>query len=179
MLRIGLWLLARLIVPLRYRIRVHGWEHLGRLKSPVLLLPNHPGYIDPVLILAVFYPTLRPRLMLYEEIFRGPILHPLVTVFNAVSVPDLDRPSCEAHKQAEQALEEVIAGLRHGDNFTLWPSGRVQRDGVERLGGARALTEILQSVPDAEIVRVRTRGVWGSMFTYARTARGLLCFWRI
>ena len=30
------------------------------------------------------------------------------------------------------------------------------------LGGARALTDILQAVPEAKVVLVRTRGVWGS-----------------
>ncbi|HUE16370.1 MAG TPA: 1-acyl-sn-glycerol-3-phosphate acyltransferase, partial [Planctomycetaceae bacterium] len=89
LLRSALWLLARLVIPLRYRIRVHGWEQVRVLKSPVLLLPNHPGYIDPVLILTVFYPKLRPRLMLYEETFRSPIVHPLVKLLNAVPVPDL------------------------------------------------------------------------------------------
>lgn len=171
LLRSALWLLARLVIPLRYRIRVHGWEQVRVLKSPVLLLPNHPGYIDPVLILTVFYPKLRPRLMLYEETFRSPIVHPLVKLLNAVPVPDLDRPSLAARQRAEQAVAKVIEGLRSDENFGLWPSGRVQRDGTERLGGARALTDILGAVPDAELVLVRTRGVWGSMFTYARTGK--------
>jgi 1-acyl-sn-glycerol-3-phosphate acyltransferase len=56
-LRYVLWL-ARLVVSLRYRIRVHGWEQVRDLKNPVLLLPNHPGYVDPVLILTAFYGAL-------------------------------------------------------------------------------------------------------------------------
>ena len=66
---------------------------------------------------------------------------------------------------------EVIEGLRRGETFVLWPAGRVQHDGLERLGAARALSDILRAVPDASVVLVRTRGVWGSSFTYARTGR--------
>lgn len=137
-IRRGLWLLARLVVPLRYRIRVHGWERVRGLKGPVLLLPNHPGYIDPVLVLTYFYGVFRPRPVLYEENFRSPVLRPLVKLLRAVPIPELDRPSREAIECAEQAVSEVIEGLRRGENFVLWPAGRVQRDGVERLGGAGA-----------------------------------------
>jgi long-chain-fatty-acid--[acyl-carrier-protein] ligase len=170
-IRRALWLLARLAVPLRYRARVHGWERVRGLKGPVLLLPNHPGYIDPVLILTYFYGAFRPRPVLYEDNFRSPLLRPLVKLLRAVPIPDLDRPSHEALQRAERAVGEVIEGLRRGENFVLWPAGRVQHDGVERLGSARALTDILRAVPGAAVVLVRTRGVWGSMFTYARTGR--------
>ena len=37
------------------------------------------------------------------------------------------------------------------------------------IGAARATHEILQRVPQANVVLVRTLGVWGSMFSYART----------
>ena len=170
-IRWALWLLAHLVVPLRYRIRFHGWERVRGLKGPVLLLPNHPGYIDPILILTYFYGAFRPRPVLFEDNFRSPVLRPLVTLLRAVPIPELDRPSHEAHERAERAVAAVIEGLRRGENFVLWPAGRVQHDGVERLGAARALTDILQAVPDAAVVLVRTRGVWGSMFTYARTGR--------
>lgn len=166
-----MWLLTCLVVSLRYRVRVHGRQQLSGLKGPVLLLPNHPAFIDPALIFAKFYGGLRPRTVLYEGNFPGPIRALLAKLLRAVSIPDLQRPSYEAHQQTEQAIGEVIAGLRRGENFILWPSGRIQRDGVERLGAARALTEILRQVPDVNIVVVRTRGVWGSMFSFAPTGQ--------
>ena len=170
-IRRALWWLARLIVPLRYRVRVHGFERARDLKGPVLLLPNHPGYIDPILILTYLHGAFRPRPVLYEDNFRSPVLRPLVNLLRAVPIPDLDRPSHEALKRTEQAVAQVIEGLRRGENFVLWPAGRVERDGLEHLGAARALTDILRAVPEAAIVLVRTRGVWGSSFTYARTGR--------
>ncbi|MBS0203483.1 MAG: AMP-binding protein [Planctomycetes bacterium] len=170
-IRFFVWLLTCVIAPLRYRVQVHGRQQLHGLKGPVLLLPNHPAFIDPALIFATFYGILRPRTVLYEGNFPGPIRAILVKLLRAVPVPDLQRPSHEAHQQTVKAVAEVIAGLRRGENFILWPSGRIQREGVEQLGAARALTEILREVPEANVILVRTSGVWGSMFSFARTGQ--------
>lgn len=170
-IRYLVWLLTCLLVPLRYRIHVDGGNTLQDLKGPVLLLPNHPAFVDPALIFATFYRVLRPRTVLYEGNFPGPVRAILVKLLRAVCIPDLQRPNAEAHQQTEQAVADVIAGLRRGESFILWPSGRIQRDGVERLGAARGLTEILREVPEANIVLVKTQGLWGSMFSFARTGR--------
>ena len=162
LLRNALLALARFILSLRYRIRVHGWEQLHGLKGGTLILPNHPGYIDPPIVLATLWPALHPRPLLWEGMFRSRFLAPIMKLLNALQVPDLDRPSAEARAQTERAITGVIEGLKRGDNHILWPAGHVQHDGVERLGVAQALTDILRAVPDAEIVLVRTRGLWGS-----------------
>ncbi len=168
-LRYCLCWLTRLFVALRYRVRVHGLEQLRGLQGPVLVLPNHPGLIDPLLVLAVLWPSLKPRPTVYEGNFTNPIMSLLLKLLNAVRVPGLDQASAKARLRAQQAVEAVISGLRKGENHILWPSGHIQHDGKERLGGARAVADILQAVPEATVLLVRTRGVWGSMFSYAQT----------
>jgi long-chain-fatty-acid--[acyl-carrier-protein] ligase len=171
MVRFLCWLFGRFLVWLRYRVTIHGKEQLRGLGRKVLILPNHPGYIDPLIVMTSLGPWLRPRPLVFGGTFRNPILRPFMKVLNALEVPDLERPSQKAREQAQQAVNEVIASLQRGENCILWPSGRLQRDGTERLGGAQALTDILRAVPDCEIVRVRTRGVWGSMFSFAQTGK--------
>ncbi len=166
-----LWLLSRRLIALRYRVRVHGADSLRGLHGPVLVLPNHPAYIDPVLVLTTLWPTLHPRPLLYEGFFSHPLLSPLAKLLGAVRVPDLERASAEARERAAQAVVAVVEGLRRGDNFVLWPAGHIQHAGVERLGGARAAADILRDVPGAAVVLVRTRGLWGSMFSYAPTGK--------
>jgi long-chain-fatty-acid--[acyl-carrier-protein] ligase len=173
--RSAFWAVVRLLLSLRYRVRVHGRKQLRGLKGPVVVFPNHPAYIDPALVLAWLWRELRPRPVLYEGLFlqpgyfRTPLAYPLIPFLGALLVPDLNQPSARARARAEQAVSCVIDGLARGDNFILWPAGHVQRDGVERLRAARALTDILRAAPDAHVVLVRTTGLWGSMFSYAQT----------
>jgi long-chain-fatty-acid--[acyl-carrier-protein] ligase len=175
-LRSLFWSVARLVLALRYRVRTRGLEQVRDLKGPVLILPNHPAYIDPPLVMSVLWPVLRPRPLIYEGVFRNPGYFPrplnglLIKLLDPLLVPDLNRPSARARARAEQAIAAVIDGLRKGQHQILWPAGHVQPDGVERLRAARALTEILKAVPEVTLVLVRTRGLWGSMFSYARTA---------
>src|SRR6516164_6932082 len=107
-LRYVFWNLARVVLALRYRVRVHGLEQLRRLKRPVLVLPNHPGYIDPPLVLSALWPTLRPRPLIYEGFFRSPgyfktpFTGALIKLLDALLVPDLGSPSAKGRARAEQ-----------------------------------------------------------------------------
>ena len=110
--------------------------------------------------------------MLLASMFHNPLIFWLPRVLDAVEIPDLDAASAEARQQTQKSLETVIEGLKAGNNHILWPSGRVYRKaGRESLGAARSLATILQEVPDAQLVLVRTRGIWGSMFSYAKTGK--------
>jgi long-chain-fatty-acid--[acyl-carrier-protein] ligase len=169
-LRYLVWAISRFFLSLRYRIRVHGLEQVRGLPGPMLILPNHPGYIDPPLVFAALWPALKMRPTVYEGNFKGVVSGLLARLINAVPVPDLERASAEARARTEEALSGIVDGLRKGEHHILWPSGRVEHNGSEVLGGARALSDVLKAVPEANVVLVRTRGVWGSSFTYAPTA---------
>jgi long-chain-fatty-acid--[acyl-carrier-protein] ligase len=168
----GLWLFARVVLPLRYRVRVRGLERVSGLTGPTLVLPNHPALIDPPIIICYLWPALRPRPLVFEGNFTGPVLRRIAELVGAVPIPDLEQASAEARGRTQQALDEVIAGLRRGENFVVWPAGRIERAGVERLGAARALADILKAAPEANVVAVRTRGLFGSSFSYAYTGKG-------
>jgi long-chain-fatty-acid--[acyl-carrier-protein] ligase len=168
-LRVVLWVMFRLLLSLRYRVRVHGLEHLQEFKEHTLILPNHPAYIDPPLVFTALWGALQPRPLLFEGNFHNPVFYPLMKLVRAVPLPDMERPSAKARARTDRAIKEVIEGLKKGENHIMWPSGYLWRDGQERLGGAQAVGEILRAVPEANILLVRTRGVWGSMASFART----------
>ena len=46
------WWLVRMLAWLRYRVDVIGLEKLRDLHGPTLVMPNHPAYIDPPLLLS-------------------------------------------------------------------------------------------------------------------------------
>ncbi len=170
-LRSLLWLIVKTALSLRYRIRCHGEEQISGLTGPVLVLPNHPSYTDPALVLTALWPWLRPRPVLYDDYFRNPLLAPFAKLLRGVRVPNLERASQAARQRTEEAIAELIDTLRRGDSVIIWPSGRVQLDGVERLGGARTAADILRVVPETQVVLVRTHGMWGSKFSYAPTGK--------
>src|SRR5437588_6926718 len=128
----------------------------------MLILPNLPAYVYPFLVFMMFWPRLKMRPLVYAGNFRGLMGRFIVKLFNALEVPDLDVASARAREQTEGAVKGVAEGLKRGENFTLWPAGHVERAGVERIGAARAAADILRQAPEANVLLIRTRGVWGS-----------------
>jgi len=161
----------RMLVWLRYRVRVRGLDRVRKLKGPTLVLPNHPALVDPLITLTQTWPILQPRPMLAVGNFQGPVMGTIKTLLNAAEVPPLDQFDKQAKEKARQAIQDVIDGLKRGENFLLWPSGKLQREGLELLGHAAALTEILRAVPEVNLVVVRTRGLRGSMSSFAPTGK--------
>ena len=94
-----------------------------------------------------------------------------MVLLDALRVPDLDQTSDEARLRTAKAIEGVMEALHQGQNVILWPSGRLERVPVERLGQRRTLSDVLRDVPEAKMVLVRTRGLWGSRFSYGWNGR--------
>ncbi len=167
LIRWPVWAILRILLSLRYWLTIQGKAEVLKRPGPYLILPNHPAYIEPPNLLVRLWPTFGMRPMLLETNFQSPVLAPFVKLVNAIRVPDTDIASAEVRTRAENAVQEAAAALKAGQNVIIWASGRLQRDGVERLGGARTVADVLAAVPDITVVLVRTRGLWGSMFSWA------------
>jgi len=170
LLRWVMWLLSVPVFALRYRVTVRGLEEVQGLKK-ALILPNHPAFVDPPLVLRALWPTLKPRPMLAASAMANPMVAWIPPLLDAVKVPDLNQASAQAREQAQAAIEALAQSLEEGRNVILWPAGHLSHSGQEHLGSTRSLTEILQRVPDANIVLVRTQGLWGSRLSFAYTGR--------
>lgn len=162
---------ARPLVWLRYRVRVEGLDRLQKLRGPVLVLPNHPGFIDPVLVMSQLGAEIPLRPLVVSFMYRPIFLHPLMKFIHALEVPDLVQHSHSAREQVEPLIQTVVAGLDRGENFLIYPSGRIERNGLEHIGFTRAVSDLLTLRPDTTVVLVRTVGVWGSMSTCALTGK--------
>ncbi len=161
------WTLIRFLTGFRYRVRVEGLEKLRGLRGPTLVMPNHPGLIDPPLVLANVRIPGEIRPIVTSSMYRKPLLYPLMRLVNAVEVPELEEQSRNARQQALVMIDTVAAGLNRGESFLIYPAGRTERRGLEEIGATRAAADLLERCPQANIVLVRTRGVWGSIFTMA------------
>jgi acyl-CoA synthetase (AMP-forming)/AMP-acid ligase II/acyl carrier protein len=165
LIRYLFWTLFRFVLWLRYRVHVHGLDEVCALEGPLLILPNHPAFIDPLIVLASLTPSLHPRPLLLESNFRGP-LSALLVVLDALRVPDLEQTSAEARQRTEETIQSIKDALNKGQNVVLWPAGRLERAAVEDLGAARTVSDVLRDVPLAQVVLVKTRGLWGSRFSW-------------
>jgi long-chain-fatty-acid--[acyl-carrier-protein] ligase len=168
MVRLFMRYIGRVLVWLRYRVEVRGREQLRDLRGPVLVLPNHPGYIDPVLVMTQLGGEIVLRPLVVSFMYR-PLL-PLMKFIRALEVPDFEKHSHSAREQTQPLIKRVVAGLDRGENFLIYPAGKIERRGLEQIGSTRAVPDILAQRPDTTLVLVRTVGVWGSMSTYAVTA---------
>ncbi|MBN9119009.1 MAG: AMP-binding protein, partial [Planctomycetes bacterium] len=157
----------RFLLSLRYKLRIVGTEEVLKRPGPYLIMPNHPAFTEPPNLLVRLWPIFKMRPLLLETNFQNPLFAPLAWLLRGIKMPDIVKASAEDRRRAEEAVGEVIATLRAGGNVILWPSGRLSRDGSERLGGSRAAADVLAAVPNVTVVLARTRGLYGSMYSWA------------
>ncbi len=161
---------ARRILSLRYRIRLAGLDEVERRgRTAIVFLPEHPALIDPIIMLAVLYPRFAPRSVADEVQIDRPVIRTAAKLLGARVLPNLERRGAEGLARMRSVLEETVEGVRAGENLLIYPAGHLKRTRFEEIGGASAVKEIVDSVPDARIVLVRQTGLWGSRFSRAST----------
>jgi len=160
--------LARLLFKLRYRISVTGLEDVAkRGQEGILFLPNHPALIDPPMILSLLWPRFAPRTWADEDQVDRPLIRTFARRLGVMPIPSVSRHGRDSRSRIEMALEECGEMLKDGQCVLLYPSGRAYRSHLENLRGNVAVHRILSQTPDARVVLVRTRGIWGSSFSWA------------
>ncbi len=162
LLFVGRWIFHR-----RYGVAVDGLEKLVGGKV-YLVLPNHPAMVDPMLVTVEFSQT--PLKPLADELFfRTGIVAPVVLrTLGAVEVPDLRKHRSAAGATVARGLGDVVKGaLQKGGNVIFYPSGHIQtEEDVETIGTRQLAYNICRELPEGvEIVGVRTRGLWGSIWS--------------
>jgi len=174
---------VRFVLSLRYKIDLTGLDKIENNKG-VLILPNHPAEIDPVIMSIFLWRRFRPSPIVLEDFYNMPVLNSFFKSIGALPMPDMESGRSQFKlRRIDKTLDEMSKGLADGKNFLLYPSGRLTRDGREIIGGASALHTLLEKSPNANLLLARTRGLWGSSFSYAfdgkrpdlvkRTIRGI------
>ncbi len=162
---------VKIILMIRYRVESNSLPKILKGHDPkgLLILPNHPSYSDPVIVFSQIWSQLRPRPLSWDGNWKNPLMIPFLELANAIPIPDLSRPSVDARERMKVALLKITEGLQKGQNQILWPSGKIQRDGFDHLGGNSGVEAITRNVPDTKLLLVRTEGLWGSRFSFGFT----------
>ncbi|MDF2550090.1 MAG: aas3 [Chlamydiales bacterium] len=164
---------ARRLLSLRYRITYRGLDQLDDLpkNSGVLFLPNHSSIlVDPLLVTASIWDKHQPRPLIVDYMYYLPIVQSIMKQIRALPVPNFGAKINQIKRRKnEQLFDQVVEGLKKGDNFLLYPAGKIKFTGYEQVIGASGIHRILTEVPNVTIVLIRTQGFWGSMFSRARS----------
>ncbi|XCN75127.1 MAG: acyl-[ACP]--phospholipid O-acyltransferase [Candidatus Electrothrix aestuarii] len=158
------------LLRLRYRIRVDGLKKLKantKDNRPLLFLPNHQALIDPVVVMSLLFPSFTPRPLVDENQSNHPLAKYLMDMVGAIFIPDLNTSSRDVKEQVFAGIEEIVASLKRGENVLMYPAGRISRGHTEVIGANSGAVSVVHAVPEARIVLLRIRGLWGSRFSRA------------
>lgn len=168
--------LVRSALWFRYKVTIKGQECLNpkilNKTGGVLFLPNHPTvFVDPTLVTLAIWKKYPLRPVIVEYMYYLPIVHTVMKMMRAIPIPNFVLSSNSLKKKrAENAVDEVIKGLKNKENFLIYPAGKTKHQAHEIVSGS-AVHKILQEVPSVNIVLVRTTGLWGSRFSRALTGK--------
>lgn len=161
---------VRFLLRLRYKIEVKGLEKVLSLQNSypgVLFLPNHPAEIDPIILTVILGPYFFPRNVVVEHFYYLKWFKKILDFSRVVPIPSLEEDvGVWKKKQLSQALIKIQKEIEGGENYIIYPSGKLKRGGLEKIGGASFVYTLLQNQPKIPVVLVRTTGLWGSSFSY-------------
>jgi len=169
-LMIDLLMLAfvKMLLWLRYRVRLGGLDKIIKKgRERILFLPNHPALIDPVILMSQLYSPFKVRALADSVQIDRFMIRRFVRRVGVIEISDVVKDGSASIEQVRQVLRRCVEKLNNGENLLLYPAGRVYRQYLEDIRGNSAVERILQQVPDVRIVLVRTRGLWGSNFSWA------------
>ncbi|MEM1283729.1 MAG: phosphopantetheine-binding protein [Chlamydiota bacterium] len=173
-----LWLriafsLMFLVFKIRYRLVVKGVEKCFKEKKEssfgTLFLPNHPAiFVDPLMVLGTIYSKTTVRSLAIDYVYDHWTSNWLMKATGAirtpyVSIKSLKDPSVKT--EIEEGIQEIISGLKQGENYLIYPSGQCKDSNLEVIAGSSTVYNIVKSCPDVNIVLIRIKGLFGSSFS--------------
>lgn len=160
---------VRLLLKIRYRVRIVGLEHV-KSGSGLFVLPNHPALIDPVILVSHFYPYVELHPLILESFFKLKGFSWIIKMLDAIPIPSMEGElSAYRRRKVLKSLQAVSTTLNSNANVLMYPSGRLMSSSYEKLRGNTGLWQILKETNQPHVVLVRTSGLYGSIFSKALT----------
>ncbi|MEI6561293.1 MAG: AMP-binding protein [Verrucomicrobiota bacterium] len=143
--------MVELLVRTVYRLHLTGLENVP--EGGCLLLPNHVSWADAVLLQSA---CPRPiRFLVYEPIYRHPLLHPIFRLLRAIPI---------TARKAKDALREASTLIRAGEIVCIFPEGELSRTGM--LLRLRRGYELIAHAAECPVIPVWLDQLWGSIFSF-------------
>lgn len=164
------------VLSVRYRVHLKGEE---LLKDPrtTLFLPNHQASVDPQIVCSQLlrYTDVSP--LVTEGYFKIPVVAQILHLMGAVRVPDLEK-SRRGVEVVAGLNKVVVDALAAGRNVLIYPAGQLTNGGLERVGNKQGTWQVCRQLPDGvRVVGMRIQGLWGSMWSRAKTGKSPNFLW--
>jgi len=167
LVRFLVWLAGK-ILAMRYRIKIAGMDEiLKKGRTGILFLPNHPGLIDPIILMAHLYNKFGIRVLADRHQVDRFFIRNMVSLMNIIPIDDVEKTGVLAVDDIRNKVNICADVLKSGENLLVYPAGRIYRSFMEDLRGNSGAYTLIREVPQTRVVLVRTSGLWGSSFTWA------------
>jgi len=160
----------KILLASRYRVRVEGLDKINK-EGPVLILPNHQALVDPQIVFAYTAKRRVSSVLVDQDFYYSFLLNPLFRALGAIPVPDLEKVSLD-ELDLDYIKSAILDKLNNGSSVIIYPEGRITADGYANMAG-RKLGYIIsgQAPGNTQILLVRIRGLWGSIWSRAYEGR--------
>jgi long-chain-fatty-acid--[acyl-carrier-protein] ligase len=106
-----------------------------------------------------------------ETYFKIPLLKQVLNSIHAVPVSDLTAGSRDI-EVLKKINNSVIEALINNKNVLLYPSGQTAEQGFEKIKNKKSAWVVVSEIPEnVEIIGIRISGLWGSMWSKAKTGK--------
>lgn len=173
------WLSHKCVLPLRYNIIVKGAECLdpkkGGVNHSILFLSNHSSHLDgTILVTALLRQNISLNVWALDLTFKIPYLRWVARhkeTVKVVKVPNIPETRSEKHSsRLHKLVTRTADGINKGENFLIFPSGKVKETPIESIEGKSAIPLIILQCPNVHVILIRISGMWGSHFSCATKA---------
>lgn len=160
---------ARVILALRYKVKLKGTEVFKDCETPLLFLPNHQAIVDPMLFMTQINKYTTCVLVITSGYYDMPVAKILFKKWGAIRVSDLVKGSRNTNV-LENITSSVTKGFELGHNIVIYPAGQLPSQGLEKIYNKQGAKKIVENLPgDVKIIGVRISGLWGSIWSKAWT----------
>jgi 1-acyl-sn-glycerol-3-phosphate acyltransferase len=164
--RYPVYTLAKVVVPpvIRFWVRLDCQGLLNiPSRGPVIIAANHISYFDPLCLGVLIHSAGRQvRFLAKSELFRNPLLGPLLR--GAGQIP-VNRET----RDAGQALVHAVEAMRQGAAVAIYPEGTTTRNPDFSPMAAKNGVARLAALTGAPVVPV---GQWGAHLLFTRGKLG-------
>jgi long-chain-fatty-acid--[acyl-carrier-protein] ligase len=163
---------------LRYKIELKGFDILYKpkptdQKGGWLILSAHPSHIDGNMLVCEcvkkrFYVNVwTSDVVKHFSYFHWCMQHS--DLFNFIWIPSAEdkKSSPEVAQEIQALIDQTVKGLKEGQNYIIFPAAHPKYFPKNQMRGKSAVGHILKVYPEANIVFVRIKGLWGSRFSRA------------